>query len=407
MKTAVNSTVGVLAAEALNTCMTKAEQYEQAVIQNQDPEDLHQMRVQLRRLRTAIQVFAPSLRLPPKAQEAQVAKVARQLGQLRDLDVIGMTLRDQFVPDLPDAERAYLEPVMSYLAKRQKKAHKQVKKALKGDRYHTLKAKLHKWAASPDCNATARLSIEAVLPDLMMPLVSRLWLHPGWLMGTKVTKGAFKPDPRLTNERVDAIVADQSETLHGLRKQVKRVRYQLKFVSEHYGDRLDSDLQRFSDLQDLLGSLQDSLVLEAFLSAALPDWQRQLPTLKSLLVDSRHRAWQQWQTHQAYFLDAQHRAALRQVLLTPGPDQPESPPVKPAPATKQAPATAKKPASATKQAAANTQKRSSKTSAANGSTASKSSTTEKSSRSKSTSTKRPSPSPTSDFDSDSDHNGAS
>ena len=123
MKTTMKSTVGVLAVESLEACMQKAEKYEKAVAKNTDPEDLHQMRVQLRRLRTAMQVFAPSLQLPKGAQEAQVAKVARQLGKQRDLDVIGITLREQFAPDLPGTERAILETVLSRLAKRQKQAH--------------------------------------------------------------------------------------------------------------------------------------------------------------------------------------------------------------------------------------------------------------------------------------------
>lgn len=369
MKAAVKSTVGILAAEALETCMNKAEKYEKAVLKNQDPEDLHQMRVQLRRLRTAMQVFAPSLRLPKPAQEVQVAKVARRLGQQRDLDVIGMTLQDQFAPDLPEAERATLEIVLGYLAKQQKKAHKKVKKALKGDRYATLKSSLYKWTASPDCEATARLSIVAVLPDLMMPLVSQLWLHPGWLVGTKVSKGVFKPDPKLTSEMADALVADQSNTLHSLRKQAKRVRYQLKFVSEHYGDRLDADLERFSDLQNDLGALQDSLVLENFLAEALPDWQTPMPTLKSLLVDSRHRAWQQWQTHQAYFLESENRDALRQILLAPGTKVSES-------AAKATP----------KQSA---RKSTPKSTAAGSKSSTKQGTTRKTTRSKSTTTAKP------------------
>ncbi|WP_204141904.1 CHAD domain-containing protein [Halomicronema sp. CCY15110] len=318
MKTAIKSTVGVLAAESLETCLQRAEKYEIPVAQNTDPEDLHQMRVQLRRLRTAMQVFAPSLQLPKGAREAQVAQVARKLGKQRDLDVIGMTLQTQFAPDLPDHERAMLDTVLQRLAKRQKKAHRRVKKELRGKRYKTLKSALYKWTADPDCNATARLSLDAVLPDLMLPLVSQLWLHPGWLLGTKVTRGTFKPDTGLSVESVDALMIDRNNTLHSLRKQVKRVRYQLKFVSEHYGDRLTADLERFADLQDVLGALQDSLILEDFLAATRSDWSSQLPTLKSLLEDSRHRAWQQWQAHQAHFLTTKNRNALRQILLTPG-----------------------------------------------------------------------------------------
>lgn len=318
MKTAVKSTVGVLAVESLAACMQKAEKYEKAVAQNTDPEDLHQMRVQLRRLRTAMQVFAPSLRLPKGAEETQVAQVARRLGKQRDLDVIGLTLRDQFAPDLPETEHAILGSILDRLTKRQKKAHKRVKKALKDKRYSTLKTALYRWTAAPDCHATARLSIGAVLPDLMLPLVSQLWLHSGWLLGTNVTQGTFKPDPRLSSAAIDEILANRGSNLHRLRKQVKRVRYQLKFVSEHYGDRLNADLQRLAELQEILGTLQDSLVLETFLAKALPDWREQLPTLQSLLADSRYRAWQSWQTHQAYYLDPNNRQALRLVLLEPG-----------------------------------------------------------------------------------------
>ncbi|WP_160299497.1 CHAD domain-containing protein [Leptolyngbya iicbica] len=324
MKTAIKSTVGVLATESLAACLQKAEKYEKPVANNTDPEDLHQMRVQLRRLRTAMQVFAPSLVLPKGAREAQVAQVARKLGKQRDLDVIGITLQTQFAPDLPDGERAMLDKVRRRLAKRQQKAHRRVKKELQSKRYKTLKSALYKWTAAPDCKATARLSIDAVLPDLMLPLVSQLWLHPGWLLGTKVTRGTFKPDTRLSVESVDALMSDRSSTLHSLRKQVKRVRYQLKFVSEHYGDRLTADLERFADLQDVLGALQDSLVLEDFLAEWRSDWAAQLPTLKSLLLDSRHRAWQQWQAHQAYYLTTKNRHALRQILLVPGAAAPKA-----------------------------------------------------------------------------------
>lgn len=318
MKTAMQKSVGVLASKAVGTYLQKAEGYEKAVLKDRDPEDLHQMRVHLRRLRTAMQVFAPTIQLPKAGKEAQVAGVARSLGTLRDLDVITETLREQYAPDLPDAERQTLETVFSYLAKRRKKAYKKVKKELKGDRYNALKASLHDWSLSPNCNATARLDIDAVLPDLTLPLMSHLWLHPGWLVGTKTAKGALKPDTHMSPATVDGIVAEQGETLHSLRKQVKRVRYQLKFVSQFYGDRLDAELSRFAELQDLLGQLQDSFVMESYLQKALPKWANSLPTLKALLADSRHRAWKQWQTLQQYYLDPQNREAIRQTLLTPG-----------------------------------------------------------------------------------------
>lgn len=318
MKTAMQKSVGALASEAVEAYLSKAESYEKAVIKDCDPENLHQMRVNFRRLRTVMQVFSPSIKLPKAGNEAKVAGVARCLGSLRDLDVITETLREQYAPDLPDEERETLETVFSYLAKKRQKAYKQVKSELKGDRYDNLKSSLHGWSLTPRCNETARLDINAVLPDLTMPLVSLLWLHPGWLVGVKETKGVLKPDTRMSTETVDDLVAEYNETLHSFRKQVKRVRYQLKFVSPFYGDRLDAELTRLSELQDLMGHLQDSFVMAEFLQKALPKWETTMPTLKALLADSRHRAWKQWQTYQQHYLDPKNRETLRQILLTPG-----------------------------------------------------------------------------------------
>ncbi len=318
MKTAMQQSVGVLASSAVETYLSKAEKYEKPVISDRDPEDLHQMRVNLRRLRTVMQVFASTITLPKSGQEAQVAKVSRCLGSLRDLDVITASLEDQYAPDLPDQERQTLKRVFKYLAKQRKKAYKQVKSQLKGDRYKTLKNRLHQWALMPNCNETARLDIDMVLPDVTMPLVSRLWLHPGWLIGVHETKGTLKPDTRLSTAKIDTLVSEDAKTLHSFRKQVKRVRYQLKFLSDFYGDRLNADLDRLAELQDIMGNLQDSSVMVAFLAKAMPDWEQAMPTLKSLLAARRHRAWKQWQTHQRYYLDPKHRESLRQILLTPG-----------------------------------------------------------------------------------------
>jgi len=318
MTPTVHKTVSALATDAIAKYLNKAEKYEKSVVKNRNPEDLHQMRVNLRRLRTVMQVFAPSICLPRAGNEPIVGAIARRLGKLRDLDVIAAALQEHYAPDLPEAERETLAVVLDDLAKQRKKGQKKVKSALKGDRYQDLKASLQDWILNPDCNYTARLDIDQVLPDLTLPLLSRLWLHPGWLIGTKLTKGQPKPDTHLSTATVEAIAEEEGEILHSLRKQVKRVRYQLKVVSEFYGDRLEADLTRLADLQEGLGAIQDSHVMGAFLDDALPDWKTRMPTLKALLADSLHRAWKQWQTLQRHYLDFQKRDDLRQLLMHPG-----------------------------------------------------------------------------------------
>lgn len=318
MTTTVQYTVGALATQSMKAYLQRAESYEKSVVKDHDPENLHQMRVSLRRLRTVMQVFAPGISLPKASRERQVAAIARSLGKLRDLDVISDALRKQYLPDLPDIERDTLAVVFDYLKKKRKGAYKQTKSTLKSDRYKAFKKNLYQWVVNPDCNNIARLEINAVLPDLTLPLVSHLWLHPGWLIEVKNVASQFQPHAHLSVEDIDAVVIEHNNTLHSLRKQIKRVRYQLRLVSEFYGDRLKDDIARFAELQDTLGFLQDSLVMEDWLYHALPTWERKLPTLKSLLANSRHRGWQQWQILQQYYLDMKNREALRQILMQPG-----------------------------------------------------------------------------------------
>ncbi|MBW4482498.1 MAG: CHAD domain-containing protein [Tildeniella torsiva UHER 1998/13D] len=297
--------------------------YKKPVLADNDPENLHQMRVGLRRLRTAVQVFDAGIDLPKAGQEPKIAAVGRKLGKLRDLDVVGMTLRDRYAPDLPDTEQQCLDVVLQYLAQQRHKTLRQVKKLLKGKRYDKLQQSLTEWVAKPDYAAIAPLTAHQVIPDLVLPLVSQLWLHPGWLVGTKTTRSGLTVNPRISQSATDALIADQGPVLHSLRKQVKRVRYQLRLVSNLYPSTLDDDIERLSAMQDTLGDLQDSTVLEAFLGNVLPDAKAHMPTLFALLADRRHRAWQQWQMHQQHYLDQAQRQHLRLAILNPANPAPE------------------------------------------------------------------------------------
>jgi CHAD domain-containing protein len=309
------ATLGDLAQGAIAKYLKQATAYETAVLTDSDPENLHQMRVGLRRLRTAIQVFEAAADLPKPGREPKVAKVGRKLGKLRDLDVIHATLRDRYAPDLPDHEQFWLAMVLDHLYKKRQKAFKRTKRLLNGKRYQKMTRSLKQWVQEPEYYPLAQQAAIGAIPDLLLPLVCRLWLHPGWLVGTKNTRGHLKPNGRLTLSATDQLIAEEGTQLHHLRKQVKRVRYQLRLISDLYGDALEADIQRFSAMQDTLGALQDSTVLEDFVAAAVPDARAHLPTLFALLADSRHQAWKQWQTHQQYYLDPQNRQALRLALL--------------------------------------------------------------------------------------------
>lgn len=317
MATQQKSTLGDLAQGAIAKYLKQIVAYEQPVMADTDPENLHQMRVGLRRLRTAVQVFATGLDLPKGGREPNIAVVGRKLGQLRDLDVIGASLRDRYAPDLPDHEQQHLGTVLRHLAQQRHKTFKQVKQLLKGKPYGQLKQSLTGWLADPTYGAVAVLPADQVVPDLALPLLSQLWLHPGWLVGTKSGRSGVQVNTRLSRAAAEALMVDQGPVLHSLRKQVKRVRYQLRLVADLYGGALEEDIQRLSTLQDTLGDLQDSTVLEAFIAAGVPEAKAHMPRLFALLADGRHRAWQQWQGQQQHYVDGDQRQRLRLALLQP------------------------------------------------------------------------------------------
>ncbi|MEM9568544.1 MAG: CHAD domain-containing protein, partial [Cyanobacteria bacterium P01_E01_bin.34] len=100
---------------AIRKYVRKVTRYEKAVIADLDPENLHQMRVGMRRLRTVLKTYGSVLQLPKAAREPQVGKVARRLGNLRDIDVLLETLEKQYWPAIPFSEQLQLAKVMETL----------------------------------------------------------------------------------------------------------------------------------------------------------------------------------------------------------------------------------------------------------------------------------------------------
>ena len=321
----VSQTFGTLAQGAIAKYLNQATSYEAAVLKDTDPENLHQMRVGLRRLRTALQVFEVGIVLPKAGREPRVAKVGRRLGHLRDLDVIGDTLRHQYLPHLPKGEQADLLAAMDHLTQARHHTFREVKKLLASEPYQAMKQGLGDWVKHPTYQPLGYAPAVDVVPDVVLPLISALWLHPGWWVGVQgADQGPWVASP-FSSATVDDLIAKEGYALHSLRKQIKRVRYQLRVVAPLYGDALEADLERLSTMQDILGTLQDSVVLEDFITQATPKARHPMPSLRKLLAHNRHQAWQQWQTFQTHYLDRQVRQHLRLTLLQPGqPPEPRS-----------------------------------------------------------------------------------
>lgn len=307
-KNTQSKTLGDWAYIAINKHLQKVVKHEKDVLTDKNPEDLHQMRVGMRRLRSAIAGFAPALKLPKSATEKKIGKVAQILGSLRDLDVLDAALENNYKPSLPAKEQKYLETVLDDIKKQRRYALKEVKETLKGKQYKVLKESLNEWLEQPGYHKIANMSIEEVLPDLLLPEISRLLLHPGWLVGNEV---------KITElEAVEKILAKQGGFLHSLRKETKRVRYQMEVFSEFYGENYATYLEDIKAIQEILGKIQDSHVLTEFFEASAVNIER-VPTLNSELTKANYDAWQQWQNLQIQYLSVDKRKGFHVAILAP------------------------------------------------------------------------------------------
>jgi CHAD domain-containing protein len=309
------NTFGDCAYIAIAKHTRKFKKHEARVLADKNPEELHQMRVGMRRLRSAMTGFGLGLDLPKRAGEKNVGKVARILGELRDLDVLLDTLKNKYQPDLPPSEQKQLDQVLSHLQKQRDKALSSVKSTLKGKYYAKLAKSLGKWLKEPKYKPIAAVGIKHILPDLLLPQISKLFLHPGWLVGVKVEEGECLMAENLTPEEVENILDIQGPSLHDLRKEAKRSRYQMELFTQFYGDDYQSYLNDIKAIQAILGDLQDSAVLTQFLADILgQNMAATMPVFSKLLQDSRYQKWQQWRELQYKFLRDSTRQEFRIII---------------------------------------------------------------------------------------------
>ena len=222
------NTFGDWAYLAIQKHFKKILKHEPAVLKDEDPEELHQMRVGMRRLRSAMVGFSLAVDLPAAGNPKKIGSIAKVLGKLRDLDVMNEALTQEHFAKLPSQEQEQLTLTLKTLAKRRKKALKNVHEVLNNKPYLKLKQSLQNWLDKPRYTAIADVAIEMVLPDLLIPQLSRLLLHPGWLVGVTVEGGEIIFSEALSSEQVDCLLENKGTLLHDLRKEAEGVTERLK-----------------------------------------------------------------------------------------------------------------------------------------------------------------------------------
>lgn len=362
-----NTTLGEWACLGIGKHFQKTLKHQPQVLLDNDPEELHQMRVGMRRLRSAIAGFAPVLIFPKTIDDRSVGKVARCLGAVRDLDVLQACLIEDYRPILPSDEQDNLDLALFALNKQRSEAFQKIEKMFNGKLYQRLIQGLTNWLEAPQYQAIASLPIGEVLPDLLLPELSHLFLHQGWLVGYQPVDSSsnITPDPLsnilpvteqdtqeeiITGKKVNQLnlsmdspltqdltqdvsnltnnlssnltnpylASEEEELLHALRKQVKRTRYQMILFTELYGDQYAQYLKDLGSMQDYLGELQDIVVLIEFMKKNVhKKLNKTMPCFVAELEKKRWQVWCKWQVLQSRYLQIEVRKAWRLELLQP------------------------------------------------------------------------------------------
>lgn len=315
-------TLGDCSHQAIQKHLKKIEKWEKVVRQDKDPEALHQMRVGMRRLRSSVNGFSLGIVLPKYINDKNIGKIARKLGKLRDLDVLKETLENVYQPNLPAKEKEFLKEIFKTLGKQRDDAVAGVRSTLKDESYKSLKQSLKTWLEKPVYQDSAALPIKQVVPDLLFPEVSHFLLHPGWLIGTQIENTDIVIEKDWQAKKIEQVLTTDGENLHSLRKQAKRLRYQMELFTDLYGERYQTHLGEVKKVQDILGQLNDDVVLAGWLSYVCKSkLQGKLPTLANLIKDRRHRLWEEWQSLQEIYIKSETKQDFRLTILYPSENQ--------------------------------------------------------------------------------------
>jgi len=209
----------------------------------EDIEELHDMRVATRRMRTAFDVFGQYFK--PKVVKKYRKKVrtaGQALGRVRDLDVF-MEKVEGYLETRPEGEPTGMDSLLKQWGQKRMLAREKLIAYLDGESYRLFKEEFNEFTASPE-DIDRHLSRFQSGPNLVKhaaPVI--IYTH----------LAALRAQGTLTQ---NATVNE----LHALRIEAKKLRYALEFFHEVLGEGAREVTGELKTLQDHLGALNDANV---------------------------------------------------------------------------------------------------------------------------------------------------
>jgi inorganic triphosphatase YgiF len=218
-----------------------------AVQRLDDPEGAHQLRVALRRLRSVFSLFSPVLQSPELTRLGEEARwLGQEVGRLRDLDVVAREVVRREADSHP--EEARLPALADALDLEAAERRRHLRECLAGARVQAFLiglarfAETRGWLLAQDYGQTERLA--APVGELAEKALTKRWKKVG-----KRGRQLEKLDP---------------EQRHDLRKELKKLRYAVEFLSPLFPARHVAPFgKRLRKLQNVFGELNDAALVKA------------------------------------------------------------------------------------------------------------------------------------------------
>ena len=230
--------------------------YEKGTRLGEDIEELHDMRVATRRMRSAFDVFAPYFKSKVvKVHVKGLRAAGRRLGRVRDLDVF-IEKAGTYLDSLPAVEHPGLEPLLNAWKEKRESERNAMLSHLGSEGYQKFKQDFNEFVSTPGAGVGAS--------DENEPLHKQVKYFVPVLIYTQLA----------AVRSYESVVANATiEQLHALRTEFKKLRYTVENFREVLGKNEQEVIEEIKRMQDHLGNLNDADIACQILRQFIETWE--------------------------------------------------------------------------------------------------------------------------------------
>jgi len=252
-------TARAVATAELRRLLALWQRHEAGARLGQDPEELHQLRVVVRRIDATLGLFKRQLPAALVRARKTTKAVLRSLGAARDLDVQLSELAE-YCAGLCERERAAAEPLQVYLESERERARARMLRALDSEPTRRW-LELLRQASAESAEHQGTDPAMAVMPERVRRRFRKLRRSVGELRAKS-----------------------SMEDYHQVRRRAKQLRYATECGAAMFGKPADELLRALRRLQERLGAQQDAYMAQNRLAALAAEPASGLPPATLFLM---------------------------------------------------------------------------------------------------------------------------